>query len=122
MRTLSLLHMVDLVTVPHIRSELSEVLWQQILHFGYTLSVGDLPVWLTTVLQIIVVFGGFAGWAGTCVECFLHSVSTASGWVWYYDATCSPYFSGYHWCAIGDGGPLCLPPHSSSSLVRQAND
>ena len=59
--------MVDLSLSPHILwSELSEVLWQQIMHFGYTLSV-DLPpdfVWLNTILQIIVVFAGFAGWAG----------------------------------------------------------
>lgn len=46
---------------PNAPSELSEVLWQQLLHFGYSLA---LPAGLEPVVQTVVVFGAFAGWAG----------------------------------------------------------
>ena len=61
--------LVAIVTVPTptptphpILSELSEVLWTQLLHRGYTLSL-DSPV-LDPIVQVVLVFALFAGWAG----------------------------------------------------------
>ena len=53
-------------------SELSEVLWEQLLRRGYTLNLlsGQYD-WLNTVLQVVVVFVIFAGWAGMCSVCAL---------------------------------------------------
>ena len=42
-------------------AELSEVLWTQLLHRGYTLSL-DSPV-LDPIVQVVLVFALFAGWA-----------------------------------------------------------
>ena len=57
---------VIVLSPPSELSELSEVLWQQLLHLGYTLSLNVNPQfqWLNPIVQVVVVFGTFAGWAG----------------------------------------------------------
>ena len=56
-------------------TELSEVLWSQILNFGYTLSYFKaitLPPIMATIISVIFVFLGFSVWA--CKLTVMHCI------------------------------------------------